>query len=1088
MPAWSTHGRAGGPCAGQWHSPSRSSGNSTEWKQDPSGKWHWIGTMPSAQSHSEKRLWACRGCSSTNHTKTACGTCGMKRTYSDVVSLTARPPNPETGKPVSNNPVGGGPYHNHTNGDYATAYLTIVTDFGYQAAELEGRLAEKRAELQALRLIGQRLDGTRAALERSRKRRGQAEQAMALAQSTLTAAVEEEKSLAAQLAELEAAVGSDATPAEASLVTLGEQLAAAVEQARSFENVGPAVGDEAQHESEALLARFQATLQAAEAAMHAAKTAVPRRLNGKQPIEHPPEAPEVRAPDRRLPKKQKVQSHLEHWFGPLKPCGSLTAAATAQPPASLATSAARPCHLGATPPQLGALVLADAAVVTLKVVTADAQTLHPQQGGCSYYRTSLALMNGKAQILEQQFRQRGFSAVGLQEDRARQAGKRKGVYFTMFVSPATSDGALGVQFWLDRELGHHVAQWRARSPRVLFGVNVSREGAVHVWFSARAPASCTGADERLEFWTDLTSVAVNLRARFPNAFWFVAVDANARVGRAPSEAFGTACPERENENGAALRIFAETLQLVALNTFSGAEPTWHHNANTSHRIDYVLIRNAHQTWASDVHVRADMDLTFNGRRDHSAVSAVCAVQQSALGSAPRPPPPVRIDKAGAGNAKLVEAFQTRLLEAPIPDEPRVDEQLARVNSIATEAALDVFGQARPLPRKPWLSQTTWDMVQLIAPLRRCAHHAGRHRFARFQRACFDAWLAALPGWRLRRAQHSAASPMSSFTFFALGAAVDSLNAHARAREHESSFYAAILGLQKCVRTSLRADRMEFLDSMVMKAQAAADAGDVRTQFAVARALGARSAVANTEVFQLDGTLTQNASEEIARWEEHFCDVFTGELTTLHEMRRPAQPAHCDPRLLDAGPAATAAAFRKLGRNQGVGIDGVPAEILVAGGGPAATLYASVNERVLQNYQWPLQWCGGLLPHLHKQKGDRRLCDNHRGILLADHAGKGLAGIVKDALGPTVNEHLPATQFGAVAKRGTDFATHMVLTATALAQAWHASLFLLFVDLTKAFDRVIRQLVMGWGGVDSEHRERHLRQLGVAPRAARRLHV
>ena len=61
--------------------------------------------------------------------------------------------------------------------------------------------------------------------------------------------------------------------------------------------------------------------------------------------------------------------------------------------------------------------------------------------------------------------------------------------------------------------------------------------------------------------------------------------------------------------------------------------------------------------------------------------------------------------------------------------------------------------------------------------------------------------------------------------------------------------------------------------------------------------------------------------------------------------------------MDVGPSATQNSFVHLGRNKGVGLDGLPAEVLVAGGAPAAVLYAGVNERVLENASWPTQWRG-----------------------------------------------------------------------------------------------------------------------------------
>eukprot|EP00959_Pyramimonas_sp_CCMP1952_P251551 5256216-Pyramimonas_sp.AAC.1 len=43
MPAWSAPNRAGGGGYGGSGSGSASSGNSHEWKKDPSGRWHYIG-------------------------------------------------------------------------------------------------------------------------------------------------------------------------------------------------------------------------------------------------------------------------------------------------------------------------------------------------------------------------------------------------------------------------------------------------------------------------------------------------------------------------------------------------------------------------------------------------------------------------------------------------------------------------------------------------------------------------------------------------------------------------------------------------------------------------------------------------------------------------------------------------------------------------------------------------------------------------------------------------------------------------------------------------------------------------------------
>ena len=109
-------------------------------------------------------------------------------------------------------------------------------------------------------------------------------------------------------------------------------------------------------------------------------------------------------------------------------------------------------------------------------------------------------------------------------------------------------------------------------------------------------------------------------------------------------------------------------------------------------------------------------------------------------------------------------------------------------------------------------------------------------------------------------------------------------------------------------------------------------------------------------------------------------------------------------------------------------------------------------------------------------------DNHRTLLLADHASKGLAGMGKDVLEQPYLEHQPECQFGARPGRGTDMATHLLSSMINYAEQASMSIVILFVDLTKAFDRIIRQILHGWGDLPADQRRHHLRGLGVSPRA------
>ena len=92
-------------------------------------------------------------------------------------------------------------------------------------------------------------------------------------------------------------------------------------------------------------------------------------------------------------------------------------------------------------------------------------------------------------------------------------------------------------------------------------------------------------------------------------------------------------------------------------------------------------------------------------------------------------------------------------------------------------------------------------------------------------------------------------------------------------------------------------------------------------------------------------------------------------------------------------------------------------------------------------------------------------------------------MVKQSVEPSYEQHMPQDQYGAVRRRGADFATHIVTTVTAWAKTMSWSIFILFLDLVMAFDRVVRQLVVGWGEVHEGERLSYLKSLGVSEAAS-----
>ena len=119
-----------------------------------------------------------------------------------------------------------------------------------------------------------------------------------------------------------------------------------------------------------------------------------------------------------------------------------------------------------------------------------------------------------------------------------------------------------------------------------------------------------------------------------------------------------------------------------------------------------------------------------------------------------------------------------------------------------------------------------------------------------------------------------------------------------------------------------------------------------------------------------------------------------------------------------------------------------------------------------------------MQEVFKNKGERDVCDDYRGIVLEDHLAKGLKQHLSHAVNPAYNAAMPDCQHGAVGGRSTDFATHLVREVIAYAAAAKLCLFILFIDLVKAFDRVIREITLGWPAEATDPRA-YLKALGLA---------
>ena len=206
-------------------------------------------------------------------------------------------------------------------------------------------------------------------------------------------------------------------------------------------------------------------------------------------------------------------------------------------------------------------------------------------------------------------------------------------------------------------------------------------------------------------------------------------------------------------------------------------------------------------------------------------------------------------------------------------------------------------------------------------------------------------------------------------------------------------------------------------------------------------------------------LLKSNTEILARWKEHFEELLNRDPViddnVLDELPRfPVDNTLSDvPTLIEVEKAVSA-----MKNNKAAGPDNIPAEVFKCGGTLLLSQLHQLIVKIWENEVIPDDFKDGIITTIYKKKGDRSECGNYRGITLLSIAGKILMKVLNTRIGPLAEGILPETQCGFRPSRGT---TDMIFAARQLqekCQEQRQPLYMGFIDLTKAFDSVKRDLL------------------------------
>ena len=266
-------------------------------------------------------------------------------------------------------------------------------------------------------------------------------------------------------------------------------------------------------------------------------------------------------------------------------------------------------------------------------------------------------------------------------------------------------------------------------------------------------------------------------------------------------------------------------------------------------------------------------------------------------------------------------------------------------------------------------------------------------------------------------------------------------------------------LQATTQREIRKMQDQWWERKAEEVQHFADTNNSKQFFSAIKTIYGPSKSGTTPLLSSDGTTLIKDKQGINnRWKEHFSQLLN--LPSLVDQSALDQiPQNPFIEKLDNPPTVEEVqkAIKQINAGKAPGKDGIPAELYKALSGAALQTFHSVLSSIWEEEDMPPELRDASIVALYKNKGPRDACGNYRGISLLSIAGKILARIMLNRLLSSISEqNLPESQCGFRPDRST---IDMVFTVRQMQEKCleqNLHLYIVFIDLTKAFDTVNRE--------------------------------
>jgi sorting nexin-29 len=241
-----------------------------------------------------------------------------------------------------------------------------------------------------------------------------------------------------------------------------------------------------------------------------------------------------------------------------------------------------------------------------------------------------------------------------------------------------------------------------------------------------------------------------------------------------------------------------------------------------------------------------------------------------------------------------------------------------------------------------------------------------------------------------------------------------------------------------------------------------DRHDGRSYFAALKQIfGAVKPAGGKFIKNLDSSIAKTDCDIYARWNQHFYNLFNNPVVINMEELSKILPVQSEVQsdldrnfnVYDIYKAVV-----RMNQDKACGNNGMPIEFMqFLESEFLIPKFLEVINMCLALGEVPSEFKDVIVAVLFK-KGDKMMCDNYRGLSLINHDGKLFERLIMDRIVEFTEQFLPESQNGFRANRSTVDSSFTSRLLSSMAKEKCVNIFKCFVDLTKAYDKVDRNVL------------------------------